>query len=258
MVNLKKIIFLILIIFFLQSCSGIKIVIEKDCDCEDKKIEKNISNNNSENNLESKISEITENIEKPELLRYLTWKFTVNQDEENTYVYYKDKMFFKIENNISAFNTEELEEKPIIKEDENILKRELAKKIIVKNVKLNFYSIELENIEKNSKVLVDIKEGKSWNIDFIKSPFEKITFWRSWKYLMYEGWEDCNWGLIYINNESLKLKKVFENDCDYIWDYPESYKEIKSFSLWDWEIKVTYVDSFWNKEIEEISLESIK
>jgi hypothetical protein len=105
---------------------------------------------------------------------------------------------------------------------------------------------------------VDIDEEKSWNIDFVKSPFEKIIFWRSWKYLMYSWWEDCNWGLIYINNKSLKLKKVFENDCNYIWDYPETYKEIKSFSLWNWVIDVTYIDSFWSKEVEKIELESIK
>jgi hypothetical protein len=85
-------------------------------------------------------------------------------------------MFFKVKNDIYAFSSDELEEKPIIETDKNILKRELAKKINVKNIKNNFYIIEIENAKNNSKVLVDIDEEKSWNIDFVKSPFEKIIF----------------------------------------------------------------------------------
>gem|GEM_PF-5823755 len=109
-------------------------------------------------------------------MRYLTGKFTVNQNDEYTYIYYKDEELFEIKNDVSAFSEEELEEKPIIKEEESILKRELAKKISVKNIKLNFYIINFKNAKKEKKVLVDIKEKKSWNIDFVKSDFEKIIF----------------------------------------------------------------------------------
>ncbi len=257
MQNLKKFFLLILMIFLLNSCSWIKIVIEKECE-KNQLSDLSLSPESSLPDREKGATKIVEKKEKPELLRYLTGKFTVNQNDEYTYIYYKDEELFEIKNDVSAFSEEELEEKPIIKEEESILKRELAKKISVKNIKLNFYIINFKNAKKEKKVLVDIKEKKSWNIDFVKSDFEKIIFWRSWKYLMYNWWKSCNWGLIYINNESLKLKKVFKNDCNYIWEYPESYKEIKSFELWNWEIKVYYVDRFWDKNIEIVSLETIK
>jgi hypothetical protein len=69
---MKKIFLLILFTFLLNSCSGIKIIIEKDCDCKcDNKQtteSSSLNNFNEENNKQN----LTENIDKPELLRYLT------------------------------------------------------------------------------------------------------------------------------------------------------------------------------------------
>jgi hypothetical protein len=254
---MKKIFLLVLFVFLLNSCSWIKIIIEKECNCDCKKEIK------QQNNKEVKINKVNNNLdiskedfEKPRLIRYLTWKFTVNQDDNYTYVYYKNDLLAKFENNISNFSLDELEEKPIIKEEKDILKTQLAKKITITNLKWNFYLIELKNSSK--KVLFDLKNKKSWNLDFVKSPFEKIIFWNTWKYLMYFWWKKCDWWLIYINNKSLELKKVFENDCNYIWEYPETYKEITNFELWDWVIKVYYINYLWDKNIEKIYLSDIK